>query len=70
LSTIGRDMNQSVCETGAPDPPGGRPTVTVTGASSAVLAWGSSPYDGGRKVIGYRVELRTTGGEWNIVAEE
>ncbi|XP_059475294.1 titin homolog [Neocloeon triangulifer] len=60
----------SLAVEGAPDPPSGWPTVTVTGASSAVLAWGSSPYDGGRKVISYRVELRTTGGEWNIVAED
>ncbi|XP_065350382.1 titin homolog isoform X17 [Cloeon dipterum] len=60
----------SLAVEGAPDAPSGRPTVTVTGASSAVLAWGSSPYDGGRKVISYRVELRTTGGEWNVVAED
>ncbi|CAB3382376.1 Hypothetical predicted protein [Cloeon dipterum] len=60
----------SLAVEGAPDAPSGRPTVTVTGASSAVLAWASSPYDGGRKVISYRVELRTTGGEWNVVAED
>ncbi|KAF4519137.1 hypothetical protein B566_EDAN007410 [Ephemera danica] len=60
----------SLAVEGPPDPPSGRPSVVVSGTTSAVMAWGSSPYDGGRKVASYRVEIRALNSEnWTVVVE-
>jgi myosin-light-chain kinase len=53
---------------GAPDPPSGRPSVVVS-SKSAIIAWGSAPYDGGCKVSNYRLEMRTIGGEWSTAVD-
>lgn len=55
---------------GPPDPPSGKPHVTVVTGTSASVVWGGSPYDGGRIVTDYVVERCLAGsGVWTAVAE-
>lgn len=54
---------------GPPDPPAGVPCVTH-GVESATIAWSSSPYDGGRIVKGYIVEMASSPDfQWRSVAD-
>lgn len=55
---------------GPPEPPAGRPCVSIVNKDSVTVTWSSPPYDGGSVLIGYRVEMKTTTeDEWNVIAE-
>lgn len=54
---------------GPPEPPADKPSVNLS-AGQATIVWRSSPYDGGRTVIGYTVEARRAGeNTWTVIAE-
>lgn len=54
---------------GPPDPPAGKPSIT-SGIGCATINWSSSPYDGGRIVKGYIVEMSSPPyTDWRTVAD-
>lgn len=55
---------------GPPDPPSGTPTITAFN-DSVMVAWSSSPYDGGKKVLGYAVEYSMFGSDiWTTAVDD
>lgn len=55
---------------GPPDPPAGRPVVSVL-ETSADVTWSSPAYDGGCMVTGYGVEVRPFNqSDWKLVADK
>lgn len=63
------DMSASLVA-GPPDPPSGQPTVTASGPDAAVVEWSSPAFDGGCKVTGYIVEMKSSvNNEWTTVAD-
>ncbi|XP_071444620.1 titin homolog [Hetaerina americana] len=80
---LGSDCHfASLAVQGPPDPPGGRPFVRRSGLgngdlNNAVVSWSSAPYDGGRIVTSFCVEMKKgqlQGGgceeeEWEVVAQ-
>lgn len=55
---------------GPPDPPSGTPTITAFN-DSVMVAWSSSPYDGGKKVLGYAVEYSMVGSDiWTTAVDD
>lgn len=55
---------------GSPDPPKGQPNA-VAGDRSATVTWSSSPYDGGCKITGYTIEMRSfSNAQWRRVIEK
>ncbi|XP_050422462.1 titin homolog isoform X2 [Adelges cooleyi] len=67
---LGNDYHYaSVAVEGPPDPPAGRPVVSVS-ETSADVTWSSPAYDGGCMVTGYSVEVRPFNQtEWKLVAD-
>ncbi|XP_060843292.1 uncharacterized protein LOC132923359 isoform X6 [Rhopalosiphum padi] len=60
----------SVAVEGPPDPPAGRPVVSVS-ETSADITWSSPAYDGGCMVTGYGVEVRPFNqSDWKLVADK
>ncbi|XP_026808599.1 uncharacterized protein LOC113550868 isoform X2 [Rhopalosiphum maidis] len=60
----------SVAVEGPPDPPAGRPVVSVS-ETSADVTWSSPAYDGGCMVTGYGVEVRPFNqSDWKLVADK
>ncbi|KAE9527726.1 hypothetical protein AGLY_012799 [Aphis glycines] len=60
----------SVAVEGPPDPPAGRPVVSVL-ETSADVTWSSPAYDGGCMVTGYGVEVRPFNqSDWKLVADK
>lgn len=56
--------------TGPPEPPAGRPSVNI-GDEMCTVTWCSAPYDGGRAIDGYVIEMSVTKpGDKNIVNED
>lgn len=56
---------------GPPDPPSGKPYVTDTTSTSAVVLWNGSPYDGGRIVTGYILEYSLAGSDvWTTAVDD
>lgn len=56
---------------GPPDPPSGKPYVTATTTTTAVVVWSGSPYDGGRMVTGYTLEYSLAGSDvWTAAIED
>ncbi|XP_046388866.1 titin homolog [Ischnura elegans] len=78
-NSLGSDCHfASLAVQGPPDPPGGRPLVRRSGSgredlTSAVVSWSSAPYDGGRIVTSFCVEMRKGAGNdedgWEVVAQ-
>ncbi|VVC32965.1 Hypothetical protein CINCED_3A023493 [Cinara cedri] len=68
---IGSDYHfASVAVEGPPDPPAGRPVVSVS-ETSADVTWSSPAYDGGCMVTGYSVEVRPFNqSDWKLVADK
>ncbi|KAH1008358.1 hypothetical protein HUJ05_008917 [Dendroctonus ponderosae] len=60
----------SVSVEGPPDPPSGTPTITAF-VDTVTVAWSSSPYDGGKKVLGYIVEYSLCGSDiWSTAVDD
>lgn len=54
---------------GPPEPLAARPSVSG-GDGCVTVAWSSPTYDGGCKLTGYRLEMRTAdSSEWSVVAD-
>ncbi|XP_050541447.1 myosin light chain kinase, smooth muscle-like isoform X2 [Daktulosphaira vitifoliae] len=68
---LGNDYHYaSVAVEGPPDPPAGRPIVSVS-ETSADVTWSSPAYDGGCMVTGYSVEVRSFNQtQWKLVADK
>jgi len=68
---LGNDYHfASVAVEGPPDPPAGKPVVSVS-ETSADVTWSSPAYDGGCMVTGYSVEVRPFNqSDWKLVADK
>ncbi|XP_014275189.1 myosin light chain kinase, smooth muscle isoform X2 [Halyomorpha halys] len=53
---------------GAPDPPAGRPSVTIAHSGGVTITWSSPHYDGGAMITGYTIELSEDNTLWTTVA--
>ncbi|XP_053671378.1 myosin light chain kinase, smooth muscle-like [Anopheles nili] len=40
-----------------PEPPAGRPTVTITSQDALTVSWNPAPYDGGSAITGFVIEM-------------
>ncbi|XP_058057771.1 myosin light chain kinase, smooth muscle-like [Anopheles bellator] len=48
-----------------PEPPAGRPTVTVANRTALSVSWNATPYDGGSAITGFVIEIdRNDQGHW------